>query len=519
MSSQEPTESELVDGAPQLITPGVQRVLQREVITGFLVNLIVYPLLVIYFLGTFYYISNKVIPYTFIDEQFHVGQTLKYVGGNWSQWDPKITTPPGLYILGWLNYKFISIFTSWSALTAFRLINFIGGVFILPVFVLRPLFLFNAIGFWPIALMTFPLLSTFYYLYYTDVWSTIFILQSLTFVLTQPFGPTASIWLSALTSMISCTFRQTNIIWTAFIMVVAVERRAMIQKQFNTNSFNNYLKLFIHSVDEFKTTVLPYMINFSLFLIYLIWNRSITLGDKSNHAVGIHLVQMFYCFSFIAFFSVPIWFSRNFLALYKNRFLFRPVRTILEIIGIMLIIRFFTVVHPFLLADNRHYTFYLFKRLIGNSRKIIKYFLMAPVYHFASFVYIEVLRPCEMSFDPVLPLLVKDPVDLPVQLSHISWTALILCTFLTIVPSPLFEPRYYILPFFFWRVFVTCSAEPVFGQLVPAKDDEQPVTIASTHRLALEFVWFMSINIITLYIFAVRPFTWASEAFPQRIIW
>lgn len=519
MSSQEPSESELIDGAPQLITPGVQRVLQREVVTGFLANLVIYPLLVIYYAVSFYYISSKVLPYQFIDEQFHVGQTLKYVGGDWSHWDPKITTPPGLYILGLINYKVTSTFSSWTALTAFRLVNLIGGVFVLPICVLRPLFLFNAIGFWPVALMSFPLLSSFYYLYYTDVWSTIFILQSFTFVLTQPFGPKTSIWLSAICATISCTFRQTNIIWTAFVMLIAVERRAMIQKQFNTNSFNNYLKLFIHAIDEFGSTVLPFMLNFILFLVYLVWNRSITLGDKSNHSVGLHLVQMFYCFAFIAFFSMPLWLSRNFLRLYKARVLLRPLRTFLEVLAIMLVIRFFTIVHPFLLADNRHYTFYLFRRLIGNHRKLIKYVFMAPVYHFATFVYMEVLRPSEMKFDPVTPLPIKDPIDLPIQLSHISWTALIVCTFLTIVPSPLFEPRYYILPFFFWRLFVTCSAEPIIGELVPSKEGEQPVTIASTQRLAFEFLWFMGINIVTLYIFVARPFTWASEAFLQRIIW
>ena len=34
------------------------------------------------------------------DETFHVGQTQQYCRGLWKHWDPKITTFPGLYILG-----------------------------------------------------------------------------------------------------------------------------------------------------------------------------------------------------------------------------------------------------------------------------------------------------------------------------------------------------------------------------------------------------------------------------------
>lgn len=32
------------------------------------------------------------------DEVFHVGQAQVYCAGNFSHWDPKITTPPGLYV-------------------------------------------------------------------------------------------------------------------------------------------------------------------------------------------------------------------------------------------------------------------------------------------------------------------------------------------------------------------------------------------------------------------------------------
>ena len=34
------------------------------------------------------------------DEIFHVPQTQRYCAGNWAEWDQKITTFPGLYLLG-----------------------------------------------------------------------------------------------------------------------------------------------------------------------------------------------------------------------------------------------------------------------------------------------------------------------------------------------------------------------------------------------------------------------------------
>ena len=285
------------------IDAGAQGDLENEVISAILGNLILYPILLLYFLITFIYVTSKVIPYQFIDEKFHVGQTLTYLQGDWFNWDPKITTPPGLYILGWLNYHIWRPFIkSWSDLTILRLVNFIGGMIIFPIFVLRKIFWLNAIASWPVTLMCFPLMATYYYLYYTDVWATIFILASLAVSLSaNTSNLKRSMWLSSLLAGISCLFRQTNIVWTGFIMVIAVERSAIIQKQFNTHNFNNYLKLFIHSIDEFQTLVLPFAINFVLFFIYLVWNRSITLGDKSNHSAGLHLVQIFYCYTSVSY--------------------------------------------------------------------------------------------------------------------------------------------------------------------------------------------------------------------------
>ncbi|CCH59559.1 hypothetical protein TBLA_0B07410 [Henningerozyma blattae CBS 6284] len=484
-------------------------------------NIILYILLLIYFLITFKIINTQVVPFDFIDEKFHVNQTIEYIKGNWFNWDPKITTPPGLYIMGWLNWKFFHYIFNWSTRCILRMTNLLGGAVILPLIVLRPLFFHNAIGFWPINLMIFPLLSMYYYLYYTDVWSSILILESLTLMLTRPVGK-YSIWASSIVGGLSCCFRQTNIIWNAYIMVVGLERETMMKKGFNQSHLNNYIKVLINSIEEFPRIVLPFFINFALFLIFIIWNGSITLGDKANHVAGLHLVQIFYCIMFIMIFSIPIWISRRFLENYLIRCLLKPFRTFFEIIGIMLVIRYFTVIHPFLLADNRHYTFYLFKRIINNPYKIIKYGFMSGVYHFSTFVYYEVLRPCELLSSSLQPLVVEDIKEMPLQLTHVSWSALILCTLATVVPSPLFEPRYYILPYLFWRLAITCSAQPFIDDSIsdaPKTSDTGVTIVTGTRRLFYEFLWFGLINIFMLIVFIKKPFIWETEENPQHIMW
>lgn len=45
---------------------------------------------------------NSIIPEPYLDEFFHVGQAQTYWKHQWLQWDPKITTPPGLYLWSYL---------------------------------------------------------------------------------------------------------------------------------------------------------------------------------------------------------------------------------------------------------------------------------------------------------------------------------------------------------------------------------------------------------------------------------
>ncbi len=76
------------------------------------------PIISLFALMAFYiqYFVNQQVKEKYIDEYFHLSMTEHYlVYRNFTHWDPKITTPPGLYFLGYLYgivlQKVINVFT------------------------------------------------------------------------------------------------------------------------------------------------------------------------------------------------------------------------------------------------------------------------------------------------------------------------------------------------------------------------------------------------------------------------
>src|SRR5947207_10332567 len=94
---------------------------------------------------------------------------------------------------------------------------------------------------------------------------------------------------------------------------------------------------------------------------------------------------MLYIWPFMMFFSFPLIYPYVLAAFLLPQRL-RSVQKLLPRIHVILgalaialvIIHYNTIIHPFMLADNRHYTFYLFRRTILRH-PLIKY-LAAPLY-------------------------------------------------------------------------------------------------------------------------------------------
>lgn len=151
---------------------------------------------------------------------------------------------------------------------------------------------------------------------------------------------------------------------------------------------------------------------------------------------------------------------------------------VLLICALFLVVHFNTIVHPYLLADNRHYIFYVWNRFLG--RHAVSKYLAIPVYTVA------------------LNLLQQNLQKMNVSLSHLFIIGLVA----TIGMQSLIEVRYFLLPYLFLRLFSK-----------DAKDRRYPI------YLGLELLFYTVINCGSFYLFFTKEIRWKDFSEIQRIIW
>lgn len=139
-------------------------------------------------------------------------------------------------------------------------------------------------------------------------------------------------------------------------------------------------------------SIFPHLLILAAFGGFVLWNGSVVLGHKEFHSAAIHIPQMLYIWPYFIFFSWPLviigianvvvpngLLPKFFDYRLNNTHRLPHVLTALGVIPLMLAaIHFNTIVHPFTLADNRHYVFYVF-RLLTRYHPAVKY-AAAPVY-------------------------------------------------------------------------------------------------------------------------------------------
>ncbi|XP_073026341.1 dol-P-Glc:Glc(2)Man(9)GlcNAc(2)-PP-Dol alpha-1,2-glucosyltransferase isoform X2 [Primulina eburnea] len=419
---------------------------------------------------------NRIVPDPYMDEIFHVPQAQKYCGGNFRSWDPMITTPPGLYVLS-LAYV-ASLFPGLYCLRA---------------------------------------VSSF-----SDSCSTS-ILRLTNGVLTV---------LGAL----SVLMRQTNIIWMLFVACAAVidfthshkndclkvdkpnmskekdtqttDYRSQSvagksRKRRNGNglgSWNNVISqasgpttcssglfdeiwdviiISWHFLWELLATFSPFFVIFTAFVAFVCWNGSIVLGAKDAHSVSPHFSQLLYYSLVSALFTVPAHFSLQQAAvLFRQLSRNKMLSFFLSIVALticFLSVKIFSIAHPYLLADNRHYPFYLWRKII-NYHWSTKY-LMVPLYVYSMF--------------SIVANLAKGQKKIWVMVYILACAG-------ALIPTPLIEFRYYTVPFYFLILHTRI-------------DDNKSWLILGTIYLA--------INCFTMFMFLFQPFSWSHEAGTQRLMW
>ncbi|KAI5275721.1 hypothetical protein E4T47_01233 [Aureobasidium subglaciale] len=572
------------------------------------------------------------------DEVFHVGQVQQYCNGNYWHWDPKITTPPGLYVLSVLFYKItgrcdLDALRAVNALCLFAIFFFLlhtappvsprsakqlpsqKSTLFLPSTTLCPQQIHSALN-----ICLFPPLFFFCALYYTDVASTLSVLLFVRHLLeSNSRGPCTFLQAcaSVVLALISLSFRQTNIFWVGVFPIALLGLSALhtdaeanrphtgkavvLQAWANGTFYDPQMRDSILDVTlalralYFPRTLLrvarlvwPYVLVLGFFGSFVLWNGGVVLGDKSNHVATLHLPQMLYIWAYTSFFSFGLtypFFAQGLLAVFatvplvailepllifsRRKFLPRPAVLIGFILVIAVAVRYNTIVHPFTLADNRHFTFYVFRYLLAHP--IIKY-LAIPIYMSCAWSVLQALGAPAQVFQikedekddgkglasqkhPSKSKSSKSSNSDQRQLlrlndapfgegSTISFVLIwLLVSALQLITAPLVEPRYFILPWIMWRLrvpqahpgasLITRPTHKNWKQWWNKERQRRDIDHQSwsnwlyvvlwaehDHRLYLETLWFGIINTGVGYIFLNWGFEWPQEpGKTQRFMW
>ncbi|KAL0071717.1 glucosyltransferase [Marasmius tenuissimus] len=428
---------------------------------------------------------NRLVDEPYMDEPFHIPQAQAYCRGEFDKWDPKITTPPGLYIMS-LIFKRIFMFK--CNLQMLRLTTLLS-LLALPIALtrlvcfhkrIRPPSSLLAPSPEAILLSFFPIGWFFGFLYYTEVPSLVLV------VLTVVAASEERHWLASVFGLLSCTFRQTNIIWVLYAF--ATSQLTLLRWQRAPPGspppprLHDPPALAASPVDIFKAVLsaphvipgllpsfVPYTLVLASFAAFVVWNGGIVLGDKSNHIPVMHIPQIYYFAASAAAFGWPVLISGigGFLGLAReiyNRMFGSKTRVLVHatIMGAMAVtVKLFTIHHPFLLSDNRHYTFYVWHRIYMFHWTAP--YLLIPGYLACAWAwFLRVGTEQSILQTLVLPVLAS----------------------LTLLPTPLLEPRYFLISYILLR---------------------SQITDAPGWALGLEAAWYGFINLVTMGVFLYLP--------------
>eukprot|EP00644_Phytophthora_capsici_P005875 jgi/Phyca11/13101/fgenesh1_pg.PHYCAscaffold_2_\ len=434
-----------------------------------------------------------------MDEIFHIPQAQKYCQGHFHEWDPKITTFPGLYLISTVYAKAVLTlnvgeFCSVAVLRSINVLFAVGNV-VLCVLLRRhitpqdPNALLHAVR-----VAVFPPLFFFTFLFYTDAGATFFVLLMALLAervdLLQYPPARGSFMLSALT----------NIVWVVFVAGTVVVRcvelahakfiygslkgelsaGASSTTHSSLRVFLNFVSVVVTNLPSIVLIVWPFVLIVGCFIGFLLTNGGIVVGDKSNHEVTFHGAQVLYFIAVAASgfglsLIMPSQLKRFFGSVRRDVSSLRGA-VFLFFIGAVTVgvIYRFSPVHKFMLADNRHYTFYVWRKFF-LKHKLAK-FLLTPVYLLGGW----------RCWD-----------DLGRRRSPLWKLVYALAVCLVLIPSPLVEPRYYCVPFL--MLHLNTGSQPAF------------------HQWGVIFVY-IAVNILTLYTFLYRPYTWVDGS-TARFMW
>lgn len=458
-----------------------------------------------------HYVTNSInnaIKEPYMDEIFHIPQAQKYCHANFTYYDKKLTTPPGLYIISyiriWIRDRILLRKQTLTCDTIdLRRTNHLVTILNFFTLVLIQLSsgervnLIRKFGFKQrlthtlnqsnnldlvkillnsIAILILPPLFFFNSLYYTDAGSVLFTLLAYFSSLIDQHS------IASIFGLISILFRQTNIVWIFYFACLVILRTFEEHKQLQESS-KTETKTSLGYCDILGDRGLiiklirrctSYLLLGILFIIFVIINKGIVLGDKEAHQPRLHLAQVLYFLGFCSIFGATWIFHLRILRKFLYFTIRSPLTAVIASAIIVYLIAFGRYAHPYLLADNRHLTFYIWRRILDRHNSYVPY-MLTPIYLLVSFSIWHHLR--SKSCKQVL--------------------LYIACTMLVTVPNGLLEPRYFIIPYILLRL----KAE------------------TNLSAILIELAQHLAINTSMHYLFLYKTFHWADSPQIQRIMW
>ncbi|BGP27854.1 alpha-1,2-glucosyltransferase, glycosyltransferase family 59 protein [Rhodotorula toruloides] len=480
---------------------------------------------------------NRNVEEPYMDEIFHVYQAQAYCRGDWTYWDPALTTPPGLYLvpaaLALAERYLEPILATFPAkiasfdpcsLSSLRTVNLLLSIllpFLYPSLLhhlhtssgdTRPLR--RSYDWEGLVIAMFPLIQWWSWLFYTDMASVVCVLLCWRAALRKRHLS------SALLGAVSLLFRQTNIVWVAFVAAQAAIRVLGLPKKEGKSAGKTGIDPLLwdaRPVDLVKTplavlrvafTRLPnlapviaaYLPVFLAFLAFIRWNGGIVLGesvlvasktssltplpagDKQNHIATVHVAQLYYLVAFAGVLFAPLVLMPVRAGCHRVRSacyglfgsLTHATFSILALAVSCYTIQHYTIAHPFLLADNRHYCFYLWRRVI-NLRWWTRYALSIGYLTAGRLIYDQLAHAHLMALSTLM--------------------LLVGATSAVLIPSPLLEPRYFLLPLLILRLYFSPSTTSF-------------TSLDKRRRLILEAAFYLAIQAACVWLFLQKPFVW-----------
>lgn len=427
-------------------------------------------------------------PAPYMDELYHVPQAQKFCSAAvtfaLSDYDAAISTPPGLY----LPVAILAFLTRSSSVCSTRVLRITSAVItMLSFFVLSSVLCrlrvrmkqtvneknANTVFVQPeridyalaLVMILTPVSFFFSAFYYTDPPAMLYIL------LTWFFSLNGNHLLSALMGVMATFTRQTNMFWHFFLVSDNLLYLLFVSRKERPTLQAAYSAILNHNLPHLGAGV--------LYLLFLYINNGAAIGDKQHHVAMVHHAMLPY-FSF--YHAV----AHSFLQFATPNTLLRAVKALFTLPSVWsvvvgtagtmmgLIVSTADYAHPFSLADNRHFTFYLYRRWL--LRSALHRLVLVPLY----------------IWTPTTAFIEQITTHFPSghRAYHRFTDFLLFLVICTLMLHPLLELRYFTIP----------------SLILSIRRVARLKTPSSLTLLHAGAVLLIGVNMILVYIFAELPF-------------